>query len=276
MKKAYTKYRFQSEEEDRYTLMARLSLLGFDSFEETDEGLEAYWLVSKTTSNLDAELKELAQSLSFTYTTEETLDQNWNALWEASFQPIQVGRFCGVRADFHPPMTDVRHEIIINPKMAFGTGHHATTYMMLAALEELPMSGKKVLDYGCGTGILAILAARLGSAPIDAVDIEEEACENTRENCRANGVTGMNVVHGTLAQIPDREYDIILANINRNVILDSLPSLYEKLLPNGLLLVSGILENDRDIVCTAAREQPFQVLKIQERTGWLSILFKKA
>lgn len=271
----YLQYSFQTEAKNRDLLLAHLSLLGFDGFEETDEGWRAYLLSGPHAPDIADTLAELSAQIPFSFTSETIPNQNWNAVWEAGFAPIRVGDFCGVRADFHPPMPDVEHEIIINPKMAFGTGHHATTYMMLAAMASLPTAGKKTLDYGCGTGILAILAAQLGAAPIDAVDIEEEACENSLENCRANGVDDINVFHGTLDRITTRDYALILANINRNVILDSLPALYDKLLPDGLLLISGILVEDLEKVRSSALENRFEFLEMQERTGWLSILFKK-
>ena len=269
--KVYLQYRFHTAPEHQYTLLARLHLLGFDSFEETEDGWEAYLPVEDTATVTNEELAALQQSIPFSYSIEETPDRNWNEIWEASFQPIDVAGFCGVRADFHPPMSGVRHEIVINPRMAFGTGHHATTYMMLAAMKDLHLAGQKVLDYGCGTGILSILAAQLGSAQVIAVDIEWDAYENTIENCRQNQVDNVEVLHGTLEQVADEDFRIILANINRNVILESMGGLYDKLLPGGHLLISGILEQDRERILEKAREHHFDVQHIQNRDGWLAI-----
>lgn len=269
--KVYLQYRFHTAPEHQYTLLARLHMLGFDSFEETDDGWEAYLPSGDAATTINEELAALQQAIPFSYSIEETPDRNWNEIWEAGFQPIDVEGFCGVRADFHPPMSGVRHEIVINPRMAFGTGHHATTYMMLAAMKNLRLAGQKVLDYGCGTGILSILAAKLGSSEVIAVDIEWDAYENSLENCRQNQVDNVDVLHGTLEQVADKDFHIILANINRNVILDSMAGLYEKLLTGGHLLISGILEQDREIVLTQARKQHFDLQGIQERDGWLAI-----
>lgn len=269
--KTYLQYSFRTTPEHQYTLLARLHLLGFDSFEETEHGWEAYLSVEDAVTITNEELLALQQLIPFSYSIEETPNRNWNEIWEASFQPIDVEGFCGVRADFHPPMSGVQYEIVINPRMAFGTGHHATTYMMLAAMKDLHLADQKVLDYGCGTGILSIIAAKLGSSEVVAVDIEWDAYDNTLENCRQNQVDKVNVLHGTLEQVTDRDFNIILANINRNVILESMAGLYDKLLPGGHLLISGILEQDREIVLTQAQKHHFDVQKSRNRDGWLAI-----
>lgn len=269
--KVYLHYSFRTTPEHQYTLLARLHLLGFDSFEETDDGWEAYLLLDDSAAGANEELTALQQSIPFSYSIEETPDRNWNEIWEAGFQPIDVEGFCGVRADFHPPMSGVRHEIVINPRMAFGTGHHATTYMMLAAMKDLHLTDQKVLDYGCGTGILSILAAKLGSSEVTAVDIEWDAYDNTIENCRQNEVANVHVLHGTLEQVMASDFNIVLANINRNVILESMAGLHDKLLPGGHLLISGILEQDRELILAKARKHHFDVQNIQDRDGWLAI-----
>ena len=179
-----------------------------------------------------------------------------------------------MRADFHPPQPGVKWELVINPKMAFGTGHHETTWQCIAAMEHLPLQGAKVLDYGCGTGILAILASKLGATELEAIDIEEESYHNTVENALANDVHNITARCGTLNDVQGRDFDGILANINRNVILDSLPRLKELLRPGGWLLVSGILAADETVIVEAAEQAGFLKNQQTQRGNWLCIFFR--
>ncbi len=205
---------------------------------------------------------------------DDTPYENWNARWEANFQPIRVDDFVGIRAEFHTPMAGVMHDVVIQPKMAFGTGHHATTWMMVRQLRDRPLSGKQVLDYGSGTGILAIVAALQGAQRINAVDIEIESYENTLENAAVNGVADrVFAYHGQLADVPADPYEVILANINRNVILASLPALYQRLRPGGDLLLSGLLVADEEIVHEKANESGFVRLDRMEREGWICLVY---
>lgn len=271
----YYKYSIKVAEDLREVVLAFLSQLPFDTFAEVPEGIEAFIAEKNTKAELEVELNSLASQFSFEWKKEQIPDQNWNALWESNFEPIQVGGFCGIRADFHPPLQEVEYEIIINPKMAFGTGHHATTHMMLQMMEHENFQDKQVLDYGCGTGILAIMAALLGARTIDAVDIEEASYENTLENMRINQVDNIQVFHGTLAQISGTDYDSILANINRNVILESLPALYDKLVSNGNLFVSGFLAKDEKLLRTEAQKHGFIIDRQLSKTDWICLKLLK-
>ena len=253
--------------------LAFLSELPFESFEEFDEGLRAYLPRDNKTENVESELANIAAQLSFSYERRLIPAQNWNELWEANFSPIRVGDLCGVRAHFHPRMDGVQYEIVINPRMAFGTGHHATTFMMMERMAREKFEGLQVLDYGCGTGILAILADKMGAALIDAVDIEQASYENTLDNAQANHATHIRAYHGTLADIEATGYGYILANINRNVILNSLKSLYAKLAPGGVLLVSGILTADESLVLNRAAEVKLQFTDKAQRGEWSCIRF---
>ncbi len=269
------RYRFQLEEERREELLAFLSQLPFASFEETDEGLNAYLEAGSQTDELDRRLDTLRDRYLFQLEQEALEARNWNEIWESNFSPIRIGRFCAVRADFHAPIPDVDHEIIINPKMAFGTGHHDTTYMMMQMMERLPLRGAKVLDYGCGTGILSILAERLGALFIDALDIERAAYDNTLENLQINAADRVQVHHGDLQVILEAGYDLVLANINRNVILEVLSPLYSIVRSAGILLISGILITDEPRVLEAAAREGFTADEKLERGDWLCVKFVK-
>jgi ribosomal protein L11 methyltransferase len=271
----YIQYHIIAESAFREVLLAFLSELPFDTFEETEDGFRAYLPEGTQEEFVEQRLAELGSSYAFSFRRESIPYQNWNALWESNFQPVRVDNFCGIRADFHPPFTDVRHQIVINPRMAFGTGHHETTYMMIQLMRHENFRGAKTLDYGCGTGILAILAAKLGATIVDAVDVEEESYENTIQNAQLNNVDSIHAIHGTLYAVLDTGYDIILANINRNVILDSLSALYQKLEQRGVLLVSGILQKDLDGLVQAAEAAKFTRDDLLRRGEWAAVRFLK-
>ena len=285
----YWKYTIHTAPETAEILLAYLSEAPFDTFEETPEGLNAYLPADSASSGVSSTpetsgevesveilLSRLQSQFRFSWSKSFLPAQNWNEIWESNFPPVVVEDFCAVRADFHAPIPGVQHELVINPKMAFGTGHHETTWMCLRALRDLPCPGARLLDYGCGTGVLAILAARLGAANVEAVDIEEESYRNTLENSAINGVSEqITARRGTLDAVQGRDFDGIMANINRNVILDSLPRLAELLRPGGWLLVSGILQQDGAVVTEAAAEAGFVLQSKAQRGNWLCIRFSR-
>lgn len=259
----------------RDELIAFLSDTPIEAFQETDLGFDAYAPAADSDAVAEA-LDSWQRQYAFTYTREDLPQRNWNEEWEANFQPVRVDDFAAIRASFHPPQTGVIHELLIEPRMAFGTGHHATTYMMMQLMRELDWSNKRVFDYGCGTGVLAILASRLGADPVVAVDIEQESYLNTLDNAKANGIENLQVYVGRLEAVPvTQPYDIILANINRNVILDSLPSLYQQLHPGGQLLISGILVQDRKPLLQALMATGLTVSRERERDGWLAVVVER-
>ncbi|MEO1624439.1 MAG: 50S ribosomal protein L11 methyltransferase, partial [Bacteroidota bacterium] len=258
---AFVKFSFTSRPGERELLLAFLSQLPFDSFQEAEhpDQLDAYIAENLDDANLDQSLQSLKEQWQFRYQKERMPDQNWNALWESNFESIQVGNFCGIRADFHPSMDGVQYQIVINPKMAFGTGHHETTHMMVQRMAQLSVQGLRVLDYGCGTGLLAILAAQMGASEVEAVDIEQAAYDNSLENARCNGTPDIKIFKGDLSAVPPGPpYDLILANINRNVILNSLPSLYDRLQVGGRLITSGFVEQDRDLMDASFQQAGFR------------------
>lgn len=251
--------------------IAVLSADGFEGFMEEGLALKAYIPQAKyDRATVDLFLGNYNLKGEIT-TIEKT---NWNSNWEKNFEPIKVGDFCGVRAGFHQPMTDVEHEIIITPKMSFGTGHHATTQMMIRLMRGIDFVSKKTLDFGCGTGILSILAHKLGASMIVAVDHEEWACENAAENARENGVE-LSIIRGSMEQTEEIGFDIILANINRNILLQYMEDIAAKTKYGGVVLMSGLLAEDKDMIVGAASANELIFEKEDMLNGWIALLFRK-
>ncbi len=268
----YYKVSITSSPEKQDLIIALLSQSDFNGFEEEDFGFKAY--ISEQSYDVTF-IQELADQYNFSYKAKLIPTQNWNAVWESNFQPIQIDDFCGIRADFHPPFENVEHVITINPKMAFGTGHHETTMMMMEIMRTLNFKDKKVFDYGCGTGILAILAAKMGAQPIIAIDYDPLSTENTVENCAKNNILQVETLLGELSVVNETEFDFILANINRNVILNSLPSLFLKTKQNGQVLISGILHADQSLVTDAIEKAGFSMLKVIGKGEWICMHLSK-
>lgn len=235
-------------------------------FEQTDEKLIAYF------NSEDYQMNEIEKILEgYSYHLTEVEEKNWNEEWERNFQPVIVDDFVVVRAHFHAPLSTVQHEIVITPKMSFGTGHHATTYMMMQQMREVDFQNKKVFDFGTGTGILAILAEKLGAVEVAAIDVDDWSIDNARENFERNHC---NKIEASLSsQIPITDYDIILANINRNVILDYMPQLVKSLRKNSFILFSGLLIADERDITASAELNGLSFVKKGERLGWISLLF---
>lgn len=264
-------FTFAVSPDQRELLLAYLSQLPFNAFEEKESEILAFCPANPAIPKLEEDISNLHSLLPFKYTKQLIPYKNWNAVWEENFTPIIVGSFCGIRADFHPPIPQVKHEIIINPKMAFGTGHHATTRMMIEMMKGQLIEKTKILDFGCGTGILAILAAKMGAQLIDAVDIEQPAYENTIENGQINDIFNIQAYLGGLEVVMDSEYDLILANINRNVILKYFEALYKKLKKSGTLLISGVLMDDEALVLDRAKSVGFTIDEKKYLDKWCCI-----
>ncbi|MDI9364637.1 MAG: 50S ribosomal protein L11 methyltransferase [Flavobacterium sp.] len=232
---------FQSVQADVVdVLIAELLEIGFNGFEEVEEGLKAF--INEADFD-EAKVTVLAQKYSVNFTTETIPVQNWNEVWESNFNPMQVANFVGVRANFHAPMQGVTHEIVITPKMSFGTGHHATTYMVMQLMKDINFANKTVFDYGTGTGILAILAEKLGSKSILAIDYDDWCIENATENLAANGCQYITIEKADTAKL-DAKFNIVIANINKNIILDNMAYLANEVVLGGEILLSGLLQED--------------------------------
>ncbi len=270
--KVYKSYKIQSNSE---ILLGLLTAFPFESFEEHEGYMIAYIPEDECDPETHNDIHNTINRFEIEYEVETIQPQNWNALWEANFEPVVVDDFCVVRAEFHEKPENIQYDIVINPKMAFGTGHHETTYMMMAAMRDLDIKGKSVFDYGCGTGILAVLASKMGSGPIDAIDIEEESYENTLENASLNNVNNIMVACSDLEHFDAKKYDVILANINRNVLLNSAQELYNRLIPGGILLISGILDVDEKLVSDTYLNSGFHIDKVDSKGYWKCIILNR-
>lgn len=255
--------------------MNALAEAGCDTFEELDFGFKAYMPSASFNKRfLDERLEPFQQMLSFSYEVNLIPQKNWNIVWESNFNPIQIKDQIWVRATFHEPRKDFPFEIVIDPKMAFGTGHHQTTSMMMDFMLDTVFTGKKVLDMGCGTGILAILAAKKNAVEITAIDYDPVCCESTIENAALNQVENIRVICGSKEVIPDEQFDVILANINRNILLDQLETYASRLKPNGLLFLSGFYEDpDLEIIKDAADKYRFTYSFHKKSENWVAVKF---
>jgi len=256
------------DQQIREQIIAQLSIEGFDAFEESDHDLLCFIDSKKYTPSL---IQNILSNYSLNYAETIVEEQNWNALWESNFQPVEVGDFCAIRADFHQPFSDKQHEIIITPKMSFGTGHHATTYMMISEMSRLDFKGKQVADFGTGTGVLAILAEKLGSASVLAIDIDDWSIENATENIEKNSCKKIRIEKADSFCV-DKSFDIILANINKNVILSNLDSLLSRTNSGGKILISGLLKEDGNEVIAAFTSRGAIYSSTIEKNNWLCIL----
>ncbi len=258
-------------------LLALLAEAGFDGFEETETGLLAYIMKPffDAISLVDL-IEEGKLTPRVTWQVENVAPRNWNRVWEENyFKPLMVGDSVVVRSPFHTEYPASSIEIVIEPEMAFGTGNHETTSLMMESLLAIEVDGLKVLDMGCGTGILAILASKLGAAAVDAIDIDEWSYAATVKNCSMNQVASVKAFLGDASLLGTKSYDLVLANIQRNVIIADLPK-YGAILPEGgHLLVSGFFLSDLDDVAVRAADCGFECISSKERNQWVAMLFRK-
>ena len=256
-------------------LMAELAEVGFDSFEDTPTGIKAYIPKDSWNEHILQDIYLLSNpEFTISYQITEIEQVNWNEEWEKNFSPIVVEDLCTVRANFHP-VPNTRYDIVITPKMSFGTGHHETTYMMLQQLLPLSLEGAKVLDMGCGTGILAIMAALRGAHDITAIDIDPWCVENATENVQQNDCSFITIKEGDVSLIAGEQYNLILANINRNILLSDIPAYTQALLPLGLLLVSGFYVEDLPAIKEKCQKIGLTYLSHIERNRWVSAKFQR-
>ena len=256
-------------------LIAELGEKAFESFTETENGISAF-VQKNLWDEMILDDIQILQSKEFAiaYTFEEIEQVNWNEEWEKNFDPIDVDGKCHVRAPFHPK-TDAEFDIIIEPKMSFGTGHHETTHMMIQHLLEMDVTGLKTLDMGCGTAILAILAEMKGAQPTDAIDIDNWCYLNSVENAERNNCKYITVYEGEAALLEGKNYDLIIANINRNILLNDMAVYVQSLNHNGTLLLSGFYEEDIPFIDASCQEQGLKYINKLQRNDWVSLKYTK-
>ncbi len=255
-------------------LMAELIEIGFDSFAEEYDGILAYIPQADYVAD---DLKKLPillnEAVTISYTHEEMPNINWNEEWEKNFSPINIENKVSIRAEFHENQ-NLPHEIIIQPKMSFGTGHHATTYLMIQQMLDMDFANKKVLDMGCGTSVLAIFAKQRGAGHTVAIDIDEWSVENSVENAERNQVE-LEVSLGTAESLGSEKFDIILANINRNILISDIPTYVSVLNDGGKLLLSGLCFFDVDDILEVCQKEKLTLKKKIQREEWVSLLLEK-
>ena len=264
-------------EEKAEIIIAKLAETGFESFEETDFGVKAYSPqnlsneknIIETLDNIKFEKTEIS------YSHKIIKAQKWNVVWESNFEPIYIEGKIFVRAPFHKPEGKFKHEIIIEPKMSFGTGHHETTSLMMGQMLHFDFHNKIVLDIGCGTGILAILSAQLGANDITAIDFDEWAYENSIENFERNNCSFIKPILGDATKVPNKKFDIVLANINRNVLLNDIKLYTEFLNPVGHLLISGFYNSDIPLIKEEANKHMLVLISEKFKNNWVACNFLK-
>jgi ribosomal protein L11 methyltransferase len=273
----YIELQLLCTEDFREVFIAELAQIGFESFMETDEGIMAY--IPEDAFRID-EVEEIRiryiGTAEFTYSAQKMARVNWNEEWEKNYDAIDVEGQVYIRATFHPQRPEIPFEIVVNPKMSFGTGHHATTWQMVKLQLDIDHKGKKVLDIGCGTGILAILAAKLGALSIEGFDIDDWAVENSIENAKLNEVEG-EFKKGTLHSLHyPGPYDILLANINKAVLTEEIPKYAQILAADGYLLISGFYQHDIADLMEVITASGLKPVKQSLRNDWAAMVLRWA
>ncbi|MDL2262230.1 50S ribosomal protein L11 methyltransferase [Bacteroidales bacterium OttesenSCG-928-I21] len=253
-------------------LVAFLAELGFDSFSEDNDILSAYIYESEFVLT---KVETLMQEYNVDFSIKTIAQQNWNAEWEKNFEPIVVGNYLAIKAPFHKQDFDTKHTIIIEPKMSFGTGHHATTHLMCQLMAKYNFTDSSVLDMGCGTGILAIYAALLGAKNITAIDIDEWAYENTIENIERNNFIDIKTIKGDVSSIPSEEYNFVLANINLNILKNDIPRYSQHLKTDSYMFLSGFFASELPQISEICKNHNLSLKETIERENWIASVFCK-
>ncbi|MBU2920004.1 50S ribosomal protein L11 methyltransferase [Winogradskyella psychrotolerans] len=254
-------------------LIAELGYAGFESFVESEDGVTAYIQKEEWSETILDDVYVLkSDEFEISYTSEEIEQTNWNEEWEKNFNPIIVDDVCSVRAPFHDK-PNTKYDLIIEPKMSFGTGHHETTHMMIQHILKNDFKNKTVLDMGCGTGVLAILAEKVGATKLDAIDIDNWCYLNSLENVNRNNCKHISVYEGDVALLEGKQYDSIIANINRNILLADIASYAKCLNPNGTLFLSGFYQEDIPIIEAECNKQMLKLEETIQKGQWVSLKF---
>ncbi|MGQ3676942.1 50S ribosomal protein L11 methyltransferase [Tenacibaculum discolor] len=277
MDNIYIEYTFEVTPKEPTTeiLIAELGSLGFESFVENEKGVVAYIQKDDWSETILEDVFVLkSEEFSIQYEHKEIEQTNWNAEWEKNFNPIQVDDLVSIRAPFHEN-PNLPYDIVIEPKMSFGTGHHETTHMMVQHLINLDVTDKKVLDMGCGTGILAIFAEMKGAQPIDAIDIDAWCYENSLENVERNNCKYISVYEGDASLLEGKKYDVIIANINRNILLNDMQTYTNCLTEKGVLLLSGFYSEDIPVIDNEVSKYSLTLKDTIKRNNWVALQYQK-
>lgn len=252
--------------------IGKLYDLGVENFIEEESVLKCYMDLNLWENSLNPIISELCQDEGIQFKIIQVENQDWNKVWESNFEPILIENELYIHAAFHPELKEIRHSIIIAPKMAFGTGHHSTTSMILRWMSKHNFEKKKVLDFGCGTGILGIYAAIKGCIELDMIDNDPLSVENSLEHCSLNQINNANILLGSDNIIPDKKYDVIFANITRNVLEATLPTLITKLNNNGIIAMSGFLKDDETMMRNLVQDLNLTILSTLQDQDWIAMV----
>ena len=266
----YITVSFKTGEDLTSIITALLMDSGFEGIEEQED--ETIGSIPSELFN-EEDVKEIFEKYTVNYSLSTVEQQNWNAAWERSFEPVIIDNFAAIRASFHQPVKGVEHDIIITPKMSFGTGHHATTFLMVQQMKELDFKNKNVIDFGTGTAVLAILAEKLGAQNIVAIDNDVWSIDNARENLEANSCSKVELVLAN-EMIVSKKVDVILANINLNVIVKNLEKIKQASLPETYIVLSGLLVQDKKQISELLTASEFHIIKIADKNNWIILLAK--
>lgn len=260
-----------ADPEKQELLIALLAAEGFEGFEEGEETLQAF--IPSEDFNQEI-VSNICKESDVSYSISVINEQNWNAVWESEFEPVLIDDFAAVRASFHEPIPQVKYEIVITPKMSFGTGHHATTYMMITQMARLNFTGKKVFDFGTGTAVLAVLAEKMGATDIVGIDNDQWSIVNAEENIAANNCKHIKILQKDEADM-GTAFDIILANINKHILLANMPVLAKQLISGGTLILSGLLEEDEEDITQSIEQQGLTKIETVKRSRWICIAARR-
>ena len=258
-------------------LVARLNEIDFESYIEDDNGVKAYVQTHLLDENTVKEIiNEVAKLCDLSFSISKVKQENWNKNWENNFKPVHINDKCVIRAHFHNTFPDLEHEIIITPKMSFGTGHHETTFLVMNEMFAMDFKDKTVLDMGSGTGVLAILAAKLGATSLIGIDFDQWAFENAVENAQINAISTISFLHGDSNLIGDEKFDIILANINRNIILQDIAIYVKAMNTNSEIIFSGFLKQDIPLILEKSKQLGLDLVVSKYKNKWQMLHLKKA
>ena len=257
-------------------IIAKLNDINFESYIEDDSGVKAYVQFNLMREKLVVEvIEEVAKMVKLSYTIQKVKTENWNKQWESSFEPVYINERCVVRAHFHEPFSNFEYELVITPKMSFGTGHHETTFLMMNEMFSINFTNKSVLDVGTGTGVLAILAAKLNAKSVIAVDIDKWAYDNARENAELNSVSNINFIHANINVIGTEKFDVILANINRNIILKDIKKYVSAMNNKSEIILSGFLKEDIPHILEKSSQLGIKLVASKNKNKWQILYLKK-